>query len=320
MSECYRSALHEIYDNMSQNQVTSSLNNSINADVNQVDDIDARNGIKRDSKKDGATFIIRQHGDRNKMNGNHNDDNNEGEEDEDSSTDGPLTVRITGMGSSASLTFADIAEGILDRVNTRNSTDRTSSPIVVSVFSSVSGGILGPALGSQNVPIISACVSKKCLSNVPVPVHFEDLGSAFTSDLKEREGEVGLEVGEDDVCNNRLGDVDDNVNNVYDVDNANDIDNNVIYNDRNSDDVEEQRINEFIDVSIMKDSVLESISLIDSRSRSRSELKVEEQKEEELTLKSRVTSTFPSSPSPSPSPVFIEVSPILFNFDISDFM
>ena len=310
--------------------MTSSLNNNTNADVNQMDDIDARNGMKRDSKKDGATFIIRQHGDRNKINGNHNDNNDEDEddeddedEDEDSSTDGPRTVRITGMGSSASLTSADIAEGTLDRVNTRNSTDRTSSPIVVSVFSSVTGGILGPTLGSQNVPIISACVSKKCLSNVPVPVHFEDLGSAFTSDLKEREGEVGLglglglEVGEDDVCNNRLGDVDDNVNNVYNVNNANDIDDNVIYNNRNSDNIEGQRINELIDVSIMKDSVLESMSSIDSRSRSRSEFKVEEQKEEEFTLKSRVTSTFPSSP--SPSPVFIEVSPMLFNFDIADF-
>ena len=115
--------------------MTSSLNNNTNADVNQMDDIDARNGMKRDSKKDGATFIIRQHGDRNKINGNHNDNNDEDEddeddedEDEDSSTDGPRTVRITGMGSSASLTSADIAEGTLDRVNTRNSTDRTSSP------------------------------------------------------------------------------------------------------------------------------------------------------------------------------------------------
>ena len=62
---------------MSQNQVTSSLNNNTNADVNQMDDIDARNGMKRDSKKDGATFIIRQHGDRNKINGNHNDNNDE---------------------------------------------------------------------------------------------------------------------------------------------------------------------------------------------------------------------------------------------------
>ena len=295
---------------MSQNQVTSSLISNTNGDINQMDDPEGKNGMKGESKKDGATFIVRQHGDKNKIRNNINDGDNDDENDDDddddtdddnSSIDGVLTVKINGMGSFASLTSVDIPEGTLDRVNTRNSSERTSSPNVVSVFSSVSGGIFGPTLGSQNAPIISNCVSKKCASSVPVPVpvHFEDLGSAFTSDLMDKEEEVGVGEDEDEVCESTWGDVN---NNSDSVNNANNIDDNVIDNNRNSNDI--QGIEE---ISDSEDSAIETLSIIDSRSRSRSEVKVEEQGEEQSNSTSR---------SPSSSPVFIEVSQILFNFNI----
>ena len=282
-----------------------------------MDDLEGKNGMKGESKKDGATFIVRQHGDKNKIRNNindgDNDDDDENDDDDDdddtdddnSSIDGVLTVKINGMGSFASLTSVDIPEGTLDRVNTRNSSERTSSPNVVSVFSSVSGGIFGPTLGSQNAPIISNCVSKKCASSVPVPVpvHFEDLGSAFTSDLMDKEEEVGVGEDEDEVCESTWGDVN---NNSDSVNNANNIDDNVIDNNRNSNDI--QGIEE---ISDSEDSDIETLSIIDSRSRSRSEVKVEEQGEEQGEEESKSTSRSPSS-----SPVFIEVRHTLFNFNI----
>ena len=101
------------------------------------------------------------------------------------------------------------------------------------------------------------------------------------------------------MCESTWGDVNDNSDSVN---NANDIDDNVIDNNRNSNGI--QGIEE---ISDNEDSAIESQSIIDSRSRSRSEVKVEEQGEEQSNSTSR---------SPSSSPVFIEVSQILFNFNI----
>ena len=270
---------------MSQSQIASA--NNMNANVDQMSKTDltlnaVRRGLNDDN--DDATFTTQQQSD-----DNEDDDDDDEDDNSDIILDGTLKVKIKGMGSHASLTPVEVADGNLDRINSRNSTDRSSSANVIGVFSSVSGSIFGPTLGSQNAPIISACVGKKCAP--PVSVCLDGLMSVFPLDLvknevqNEAENEVEIDA-ENEVDDSEVPVVSSsNVNNVYNVDDS--------ILDSNNSNSSSNRKNDKNENSENMESPPTSDSR--SRSRSRSEVIPEGQGEEEI---------IPSSP----SPLFIEVS------------
>ena len=192
MSECYRSALHEIYANMSQNNIQKQDQNQ-NLTPSRDSEYNLRSNLKNKNKDKEATFIVKQSTDNmlhhtDMDTDTDTDSDSEGEIDSESEKN--LTVKIIGMGMGATALLSPvkmIEES--DRVNSRNKHN-------ILGVSSVGGSSLG--IGVQNTlththtPLTASCVGKKCIPvsvSVTVPLSGSVAGGVgegeLSDDLKE---------------------------------------------------------------------------------------------------------------------------------------
>jgi hypothetical protein len=148
VSECYRSALHEIYANMSQSQMHANKASS--------DAVGQRKSSNGDA--DSSDIML----------------SNLEEEFLVPGGEGALKVLISGMGSTASLAAVEVDEdgSLCPRVNTRNCTTvPVSQPSVAGCVGGklnlLSAGILGVSLGTSQGPApLSVCSLKNGCASI----------------------------------------------------------------------------------------------------------------------------------------------------------
>jgi hypothetical protein len=152
VSECYRSALHEIYANMSQSQMHANKASS--------DAVGQRKSSNGDA--DSSDIML----------------SNLEEEFLVPGGEGALKVLISGMGSTASLAAVEVDEdgSLCPRVNTRNCTTvPVSQPSVAGCVGGklnlLSAGILGVSLGTSQGPApLSVCSLKNGCASAALSV------------------------------------------------------------------------------------------------------------------------------------------------------